>query len=146
MRRKVFRIVSRCLKQSMEMNLLKNYDDTLLAMAELEGEGWLNDQLTALETDQLTVPHAIKLVKKHHKEIEEVRQDLEKETDPEEIESLQQYLKSLEQEKRVIGDAIYGSGGWHRYFMYSDGEVVFSGMHAVEDMRSKAKELGFEIF
>jgi hypothetical protein len=42
--------------------------------------------------------------------------------------------------------AIYGFGGWNRYFVLNSGEVVFSRLHGVEKVIEKAKEIGFRIW
>ena len=40
---------------------------------------------------------------------------------------------------------VYGAGGWNRWFLHPDGQVVFSGGHAHCDGVTKARELGFEV-
>lgn len=140
---RVVRIVARYLKQSTEMNLLTNYDDTLLAMAELEGEGWLNRQLHATEDTALCVPRALKYVRKKQQEISEDEEDLKNETDPEEKEWLKRNIEKA-RESNVTGADIYGSGGYHRYFVRPDGTVTFSAGHATLENIAKAKALGFE--
>ena len=47
---------------------------------------------------------------------------------------------------RVGGNAaIYGLGGWNRYFVYSDGEIVFSKSHSVPKGIEKAAQAGFNL-
>jgi len=46
---------------------------------------------------------------------------------------------------RVVGDAIYGAGGYNRYFVRGNGEAIFSRSHALREDVKKAEALGFEI-
>jgi hypothetical protein len=48
-------------------------------------------------------------------------------------------------ENHVCGEAIYGNGGWHRYYLRLDGYIYFSEHHAHEPAISNAKALGFRI-
>lgn len=43
----------------------------------------------------------------------------------------------------VCGESIYGSGGWHRYYLRADGYVYFSKFHATEEAIQDAEALGF---
>ena len=146
MDKRINRIVARHLKQAQEMNLLTNYDDTLLAMAEIEGEGWLDQQLRVTEDTQLSVPNMLKHIRKKHEDLAEHEKDLETETDPEEIESIKHYLDIFGDLEDSVGDTIYGSGGWNRYIVKGTGEVLFSRLHSGTEDIEKAKELGFKIF
>ena len=125
------------------MNLLTNYDDTMLAMAELEGEWWFNRQLEATEDDELTVPNMLKHIRRTQQEAKENMEELATATDPETIAYLKRMLDGWETD--TVGGTIYGAGGWHRYMVQADGKVLYSGMHGREDA-PKAEELGFEIF
>jgi hypothetical protein len=126
-----------------EMNLLTNYDDTMLAMAELEGEGWLNRQLSATEDDQLTVPNMLKYIRRKQKDVEEDMAELATATDPKTIAYLERMLARWETD--TVGDSIYGAGGWHRYIVQADGKDLYSAHHGRTDA-DKAAELGFEMF
>ena len=44
-----------------------------------------------------------------------------------------------------IGPAIYGGGGGHRYFVYTDGRIRFSKGHASFEAQELAKELKFQV-
>ena len=44
-----------------------------------------------------------------------------------------------------VGPAIYGNGGFNRYFVYSDGTIRFSAGHASNEVRNLASELGFKV-
>lgn len=145
MSRRISRIVARHLKQAQGMNLLTNYDDTLLAMAEIEGEGWLDRQLRATEDMQLTAPNMLKHIRRKHEDVAEYKKDLETETDPEEIKAIEHYLDIFGDLEDPVGDSIYGSGGWNRYIVRGTGEVLFSRQHGGEDTE-KAKALGFNIW
>lgn len=137
-------IVSTYLKYSQKMNLLSNYDNTLLAMADIEGESWLNKQLSSTEDSPFTVLQILKHLRVRVEEIEENKKDLEIETDPEEIAFLEKNIKTWTNE--IVGDAIYGKDGINRWFVRGNGEVVFSKMHSSPEDCKKAEELGFEIF
>ena len=39
--------------------------------------------------------------------------------------------------------AIYGTEGYHRYFVKGDGEIIFSSSHARPEMIEKAEGIGF---
>jgi len=56
-------------------NLLTHYDDTLLAMAEIEGEGWLDRQFE--RPDEYSVPGALKEVQRKQREFKEWQPDPE---------------------------------------------------------------------
>lgn len=43
------------------------------------------------------------------------------------------------------GKSIYGIGGWNRYFVRDDGEIVFSYWHALSEGRKKARGAGFRL-
>ena len=45
----------------------------------------------------------------------------------------------------IMGEAIYGDGGWRRYFLRYDGYVYFSEYHSREPYIQKAKDLGFRM-
>lgn len=115
-------------------NLITHYDDTLLAMAELEGEGWLDHQLHTAPDREYDVPRAVAQVTRRQQDAKDWTPDPEYPNDkPPDL-------------RDTVGDAIYGSGGWHRYFVRGTGDVIFSGMHASPENRKKAKELGFEVW
>ena len=133
------------LYENVQRNLLTDYDDTLLAMAEIEGEGWLDRQLRATESDQITVPNMLKHIRLRQQEIDEHEKDLEAETDPEEIESIKHYLDIFGDHRDFMINSIYGGGGWNRWFVRANGEVVLSRHHASSESIARAKELGFEV-
>ena len=127
----------------MEMNLITNYDDTLLAMAELEGPGWLEGALR--DTDEQSVNFALKQIERVNREIAEYTKDLETEIYPEEVAFLKREIKHL-QESTVSNVTIYGAGGDHRYFVKADGEVVYSAGHSTRADVQNAKDLGFSLW
>ena len=45
----------------------------------------------------------------------------------------------------ACGGAIYGNGGWHRYYLRLDGYIYFSSFHASESRVRDAEALGFRI-
>lgn len=43
-------------------------------------------------------------------------------------------------------DCIYGSGGWHRYYVRMNGEIVFHSGFSYPDAIARAESHGFTIF
>ncbi len=55
-------------------------------------------------------------------------------------------LKKLTVHDPRYGDvAIYGAGGYHRYCVEGDGEVVFLGGFAMPETRARAEAVGFKV-
>jgi len=46
----------------------------------------------------------------------------------------------------IRNGTIYGSGGWHRYFVTKNGDIVFSAGHATEEGIARAMAAGFRIW
>jgi len=46
----------------------------------------------------------------------------------------------------IPGTTIYGYWGMHRFYVTWEGEVVFSGFHASDESKGKAKDAGFRIY
>jgi len=101
-------------------NLLTNYEETLRAMAEVEGGSWLRDDQSIGQKESTTrgaIEYAEELLKK-------------------------------EQAKPEVTDVIYtiyGNGGVSRWKLMGNGEVWFSESHHPEKAK-KAEERGFKIF
>jgi hypothetical protein len=104
---------------------------TRAKVAAVEGEGWLDQQdMTgglgnyshALVIWQVDVDRAIALAVEFNDEA---------------------CLDDHESTRAVI----YGSGGWTRYFVRLNGDLVFSASHSEAhlEQRARAKELGFRI-
>lgn len=98
-------------------NILTHYDDTLRAISLIEGEGWTWCQETEGQTMH-SARNAIVLWNRDHK-------------DPSAADT------SL--------FTIYGSGGFNRYFVYTDGSVKFSAGHGSKKDGERASRLGFKI-
>jgi hypothetical protein len=126
------------------MNLLTNFDDTLQAMAEIEGYDWLVKELRLIEKKKNNnngdyyqcLAGALEYLKK-------IREDIEEETDPEE----KKYSLDNFKDKIFV---VYGSGGWNRWFVNGFGEVKYSKYHAPAGVDNSAlfkkiEALGFEL-
>ncbi len=87
-------------------NILTHYQETLDAMAEIEGEGWKKRQETTRSGHCLL----------------------------DALDALQSFLAKNPSEKalKFWDFQVYGSGGGNRYLVRSDGSVEFSAGHAVE--------------
>ena len=62
------------------------------------------------------------------------------------VQWLNEYTPDYDDEKPT--DAmftVYGAGGWHRYYVQSDGYIRFSKMHAARKNATLADQLGFII-
>jgi hypothetical protein len=102
-------------------NLLTNYDGTVAAIAEVEGEGWLyqngksdgNNTTGAVEHLKKLVDHGM-----------------------------------LPGEEDEIVYQIYGGGGSTRWNVMGNGEIRFSKTHSwiTPEKTRKSEELGFKIF
>lgn len=110
-----------------QYNLLTNHDDTLLAMAEVEGidmfgryddrtaSTWLARQI------QEDTPYSVIGMIKHLQKIGTGHND-----------------------GFPVG-TVYGSGGGNRWYVYRDGSLMFSRGHASREAKDRARQLGFEI-
>jgi hypothetical protein len=114
-------------EQPSKFNLLTNYEETVRAMAEIEGEAWLSGDQESKKTD-LTTRGAIEHLKRLAGVDAEFRADG---IEPEEYDSAVY--------------SVYGNGGWSRWMIMRDGEVRFSKFHD-PDKAKKAEAVGFRIF
>ncbi|MEK7644715.1 MAG: hypothetical protein AAB391_00110 [Patescibacteria group bacterium] len=97
-------------------NLLTHYEDTLRAMSYLEGEGWLLGE----KAEGQTAASALK--------------------------AIESWSKGKTGEGAPVSlFTIYGAHGFNRYFVYSDGSVLFSAGHASKKDTERASRLGFGI-
>ncbi len=103
-------------EQPSQMNLLTNYDATIKALIEMEGEEWF-----ALQ----------------EKEREGQRPDLDRS-----IQGALLIASKLHPEFSNGRAVLNGAGGTHRYYVKRNGEVEYSATHGPDDVR-KAKKLGF---
>jgi len=106
-------------EQPSKFNLLTNYEETIRAMAEVEGESWWNGDQKSKKMDYTTrgaVEHLKKLAE-----------------------------RKTEVEKDVVVFSVYGTGGVSRWMIMSDGEVRFSRFHDPEKAK-EAEKKGFKIF
>jgi len=60
-------------------------------------------------------------------------------------EEVKEFLAAEGEEEACVVCCIYGAAGYHRYFLQSTGEIVFSGSHATEEGKSRAAEVGFTV-
>ena len=98
-------------------NLLLHPDETRDAMAEIEGERWLEDQQQSVGQNMLTNT----------------------------LEGALRWLRGGENDSGgSMGYIVYGSGGVNRWFVRPDGTVRFSMRHG-EKKAEDAAAAGFEI-
>lgn len=100
------------------INLLTSYPEAVSTLRSVEGDGWyyLNVEM-ATEEDEHGIP-AI----------------------------LQQLTLYEPTEWPIPIGVIYGSGGYNRYHVYSDGRVVFSATHSMSQSHTeRARANGFDI-
>lgn len=104
-----------------KFNLLANYDETVAAMSEVEGEGWLYQNG---KSDENNTTGALEHLKK----------------------LADRGMLSGEEEEVVY--QIYGSGGSTRWNVMGNGEIRFSKTHSwiTPEKTRKAEGLGFKIF
>ncbi len=105
-----------------EFNLLTNFEETINAMAEVEGQDWLLADQNDPDQSRC-IGGAVEYLHKLHSEG-----------------LTDEYLR----ENPVVTD-IYGVGGYSRWFIMLNGEVRFSQHHHPEKAK-KAEALGFKLF
>ena len=106
------------------------FDDTILdLLTQMEGPAWRQLQLARAEN-----PHGfLAWQKAWEQKVALLAEDPTVADEP-----LSSFMEG--------GDgAIYGEGGWHRYAVRADGEVVLLGWSAREPNQIKARELGFSV-
>lgn len=129
-------------KEKPKMNLLTNFDNTLQAMGEIEGYGWMLREIEEQEAFKKTGKTTQQSIAGAMEFLDNVRKRIEEETDAEEKKYLQE---SLPHHNYVV----YGAGGWNRWFVDWQGNVYFSKYHAVqvntEKVFQKVRAFGFGI-
>lgn len=134
-------------------NLLTHRDNTLLAMAEVEwlsmGDrgGWLEDQLQQLEEPREcahdvsvagAIKHVVEVRRKYIRQVQEAK-------DNGKLDELWTWQTRPEiWEQQTCCYTIYGSGGFNRYHVRHNGDVVISGYNSKSAIPG-AELLGFEI-
>jgi hypothetical protein len=105
-------------------NLLTNFDDTVEAMTQVEGESWINIDKRKRDTGKDLGNTVFGAVEKFHK-------------------------MAIPGDNSGFVYDIYGSGGVSRWMVRADGSVEFSAHHDQVEPREKtqkARALGFKIF
>lgn len=112
-------------------NLTTAYDNTLQAMAEIEGYEWLESQFghQNCTPDHHCVKNASIRIEKARKQVDDHH--------------LTPWMDATDSDRTIF--VIYGSGGGNRWFVNGYGDVMLSGHHAGHDTMAKAKSLGFEV-
>lgn len=119
-----------------QYNLLTNYEATLRAIGLLEvGNAARTDWLGESAGD------VFKHLQTRMEELRKSWSDPSWHTDPED----EAYLLKQINPSQSIG-TIYGSGGYHRYFVRLNGDVEFSKGHAMQEYIQKAQQADFKIF
>lgn len=102
------------------INLLTNEEAALQAIADMEGEDFVIYNLCYQEQSPYSIPRAIRVLA---------------ENNPGHIRSFDAVVTVSE---------IYGNGGFNRYFVRKNGDVLFSVPHSNRKSREKAERLGFK--
>jgi len=110
-----------------KMNLLTNFEGTILAIAQMEGKG-----------DKVSEDGWRRVAENEIKEALEALQEAK-----EDIEG--GFLDKDEASTTGVG-LIHGAGDVHKYGVSAGGEVRFSAHHADEEAIAKAKKIGFETY
>lgn len=104
--------------------------DAINVMALVEGDHW--------KQYQLEHPECISGFLRFKQAYEEMIKKLS----PDEL----KYRREIGYGVGIEGNsAIYGDGGFHRYFVRSDGNIVFSKSHSFGERITKARDAGFTI-
>ncbi|OGN17415.1 MAG: hypothetical protein A3C88_01085 [Candidatus Yanofskybacteria bacterium RIFCSPHIGHO2_02_FULL_50_12] len=111
-------------KERYKYNLLNNFESTLNAITQVEGEAWANSNKRALEKGDIggTIFGALEALKR---------------------------LPQSEQTEDSVAYTILGSGGVSRWIVVSNGDVKFSIFHDQVQPRNKthkAEAMGFKMF
>ena len=111
-----------CEKEKLlQRNLFTNFEETIKAIAKIEGQAWLEIQEN----------------KKLEQTIKKALLDRDKNIE-------------IDEEKNPVAYEIYGRGGDNRWFVKKDGTVELSKLHVTgidrKDVIKKAQELGFDMF
>ena len=125
----IARLITEDADINLPRNLLTSYDDTLLAMAEIEGESWLNRQFE--QSGEYSTLGALKEIQRRQQEFKEWQPD------PEYPDGKPLDLND------TITTVVYGAGGWNRYVVRGTGEVMLSRGHASPADIKLAEQLGF---
>lgn len=108
-------------EQPAEMNLFTNYDATMRALIEMEGEEWFSTQEQTWRGIHVIPPNM----------------DYS-------IQGAMRRAKDINPERHTGSVVLYGASGTHRYYVQRNGEVQYSASHG-EASAKKAHRLGFVI-
>lgn len=127
------------------MAVFINQADALARMAQVEGDRWHRHQLSnpRSETGFLVWLSAFywRLSKEGRDELERYGMAMD-DVSLEEIIG----LGFVPVDSTTVQGVIYGAGGYNRYKVLSDGEIVFLSSFAIDDTaRTKAANLGFSV-
>jgi len=119
------------------LNLFTSSEDDLRTAFDLMEFNGFFDQ--SLNKDNYSIKQAKETAERMSQSVEEER-IWAKENDEDWIEVRDNNLNE------TVPGSIYGMGGWNRYFIRRNGNVLFSSIHAnqKQDIQN-AKDLGFEI-
>jgi len=114
-------------EQPSKFNLLTNYEETIRALAEVEGEAWFNG-----DQKKKNIENTTRGALEHLKRLAALDEELRSEGgEPE------------ESENAIY--SVYGDGGWNRWMIMRNGEVRFSRFHNPEKS-GEVETRGFKIF
>src|SRR4030065_337434 len=89
---------------------------------------------------QMEGPRWLEAEHNHHLQVVELNYNLSPES------FLGAMMKFIEEREYFPGCVMYGLGGWNRYIVQSDGNMVFSKHHSNTEAQDKARSLGFDVW
>jgi hypothetical protein len=142
------------LQSEQEANFLlndKNLENILVKIGQIEGQAWVERQRQSLSDEDndnsYSLGHALKAAQRAQIELNDLRRELEAETDQEERQYLADEIEKREEGRGSAIAEIYGNNGFNRYYVRPNGDIVLSAQHIVGGDRviNLAKELGLKV-
>ena len=134
MERKIDHVNELEIKTSPELPRLVFGDDpdlVITALGKIEGDQWvlrqrqlLHDEDFKDELSDWTVKGAWRFLRSVHQQLGKLREELACEIDPEEKLLIEKEISNLVDGKGIGVSTIYGTGGFNRYFVRSNGQIV----------------------
>ena len=120
-------------ERALSRNLLTAFDETMRAMAEIEGDWWLREKEE--KPNMTNIAGVIKFLQ----DTSSVRAR----KDGGEIADAEERKEFF---RKMYAFQVYGGGGSNRWYVYPNGDVAFSGHHNPDErVRQKARALGFYV-
>ena len=116
--------------------LISSENDLRTAFDLMEFDGFFD---YSINKDEYSIGGSIKMIERDKENRIKEKQWAE--------ENKEEWIEEEDDPNEILVGSIYGSGGWNRYFIKRNGNILFSSGHASnkQDIQN-AKDLGFEIF